>query len=46
MSTTTRSAAAPDPASLPADLQDERLIASQGIRGYARAFLTRLRSGA
>jgi len=44
MSTSTKSAAAPDP-SVPADLQDERLIASQGVGGYARAFLTRLRGG-
>jgi D-xylose transport system permease protein len=35
----------PDPASLPADLQDERLIASQGLRGWLRAFTSRLRSG-
>lgn len=32
-------------ASLPADLQDERLISSQGVAGYVRAFLTRLRGG-
>jgi D-xylose transport system permease protein len=32
-------------APLPSDLQDERLIASQGIGGWARAFLSRLRSG-
>ena len=32
-------------AALPADLQDERLIASQGIGGFLRAFLSRLRSG-
>jgi D-xylose transport system permease protein len=44
MSTTTKGTAVPDPA-LPADLQDERLIAAQGVRGYARAFLTRLRGG-
>jgi D-xylose transport system permease protein len=35
----------PEPDSLPADLQDERLIASQGPRGWARAFASRLRSG-
>jgi ABC-type xylose transport system permease subunit len=32
-------------AALPADLQDERLIASQGVGGFLRAFLSRLRSG-
>ena len=32
-------------AALPADLQDERLIASQGVSGFVRAFLSRLRSG-
>ncbi|GAA4721366.1 ABC transporter permease [Pedococcus ginsenosidimutans] len=32
-------------AALPADLQDERLIASQGIGGFVRVFLSRLRSG-
>ena len=32
-------------AALPADLQDERLIASQGFGGFLRAFLSRLRSG-
>ena len=32
-------------AALPADLQDERLIASQGVGGFVRAFLSRLRSG-
>jgi ABC-type xylose transport system permease subunit len=32
-------------AALPADLQDERLIASQGLGGFLRAFLSRLRSG-
>ncbi|WP_328522003.1 sugar ABC transporter permease [Kribbella sp. NBC_00359] len=51
---TTRSGttAAPDPAvdangadQLPADLQDERLIASHGIRGAVSAFTARLRSG-
>jgi ABC-type xylose transport system permease subunit len=30
---------------LPADLQDERLIAEAGVAGAARAFLARLRSG-
>jgi ABC-type xylose transport system permease subunit len=35
---------APAPA-LPADLQDERLIAEAGVAGAARAFLSRLRSG-
>ena len=34
-----------DQTSLPADLQDERLIASQGLGGWASAFWTRLRSG-
>lgn len=34
-----------DAAALPADLQDERLIASQGIGGFLRAFASRLRSG-
>ena len=32
-------------AALPADLQDERLIASQGVSGWARVFFSRLRSG-
>lgn len=32
-------------AALPADLQDERLIASQGVGGVLRAFVSRLRSG-
>ena len=32
-------------AALPADLQDERLIASQGVRGWVGAFLARLKSG-
>jgi D-xylose transport system permease protein len=32
-------------AALPADLQDERLIASQGVGGFVRVFLSRLRSG-
>jgi D-xylose transport system permease protein len=32
-------------AALPADLQDERLIASQGVGGFVRAFVSRLRSG-
>lgn len=32
-------------ASLPSDLQDERLIASQGVGGFVRVFLARLRSG-
>jgi D-xylose transport system permease protein len=35
----------PDPESLPADLQDERLIASQGLHGWLRAFTSRLKSG-
>lgn len=30
---------------LPADLQDERLIASQGVRGWLSATVSRLRSG-
>ena len=34
-----------DPASLPADLQDERLIASQGVGGWLSATWGRLRSG-
>lgn len=34
-----------DPAALPADLQDERLIASHGVRGAVAAFTSRLRSG-
>jgi ABC-type xylose transport system permease subunit len=32
-------------AALPADLQDERLIAEAGVAGAARAFFARLRSG-
>ena len=32
-------------AALPADMQDERLIASQGVGGFVRAFLSRLRGG-
>ncbi|QGN58710.1 sugar ABC transporter permease [Nostocoides sp. HKS02] len=32
-------------AAIPSDLQDERLIASQGVGGYLRVFLSRLRSG-
>jgi ABC-type xylose transport system permease subunit len=32
-------------AALPSDLQDERLIASQGLGGFLRVFLGRLRSG-
>ncbi len=32
-------------AELPADLQDERLIASQGVGGFLRAFVSRLRRG-
>jgi D-xylose transport system permease protein len=32
-------------AALPSDLQDERLIASQGLGGFVRVFLGRLRSG-
>lgn len=46
------SAATPTPdlqpdttAALPADLQDERLIASQGVSGWLRAFTSRLKSG-
>ena len=34
-----------DPALLPADLQDERLIASHGVSGALSAFTSRLRSG-
>jgi ABC-type xylose transport system permease subunit len=34
-----------DPAALPADLQDERLIASHGVSGAISAFTSRLRSG-
>jgi D-xylose transport system permease protein len=34
-----------DEAALPADLQDERLIASSGISGAISAFMARLRSG-
>lgn len=36
---------AQDQAALPADLQDERLIASSGISGAISAFMARLRSG-
>ncbi|WP_433021555.1 sugar ABC transporter permease [Kribbella sp. CA-294648] len=36
---------AQDPAALPADLQDERLIASHGVSGAISAFTSRLRSG-
>lgn len=36
---------AQDPAALPADLQDERLIASHGVGGAISAFTSRLRSG-
>ncbi len=43
--TSTAKTPAPDAAALPADLQDERLIASQGIGGFVRVFLTRLRGG-
>ena len=32
-------------AALPADLQDERLIASQGVRGWFGVFVNRLKSG-
>jgi D-xylose transport system permease protein len=32
-------------AGLPADLLDERLVREQGVAGYARAFLGRLRTG-
>ncbi|HEU5145047.1 MAG TPA: sugar ABC transporter permease [Dermatophilaceae bacterium] len=32
-------------APLPSDLQDERLIASQGVRGWFAAFVSRLKSG-
>jgi ABC-type xylose transport system permease subunit len=51
MSTPTEPKAAPvteavdTTAALPADLQDERLIASQGVSGWARVFFSRLRSG-
>jgi D-xylose transport system permease protein len=47
----TTPATAPEPqtvdetAALPADLQDERLIAEQGISGWTRAFVARLRGG-
>jgi D-xylose transport system permease protein len=34
-----------DQAALPADLQDERLIASSGVSGAISAFMARLRSG-
>ena len=44
MTSTAKTPAADAPA-LPADLQDERLIASQGIGGFVRVFLTRLRGG-
>ena len=33
------------PAAVPADLQDERLIASRGVKGAVSAFTSRLRSG-
>jgi len=36
---------AQDSAQLPADLQDERLIASSGVSGAVSAFTARLRSG-
>jgi ABC-type xylose transport system permease subunit len=36
---------APDAPALPADLQDERLIASRGVSGAISAFNARLRSG-
>ena len=39
------SSPATEQASLPADLQDERLIASQGVGGALSAFIARLRSG-
>ncbi|WP_270887008.1 sugar ABC transporter permease [Pedococcus sp. 5OH_020] len=42
---TTEAQPADATAALPADLQDERLIASQGFGGFLRAFLSRLRSG-
>ena len=51
MSTPTEPQAAPaseavdTTAALPSDLQDERLIASQGVSGWIRVFLSRLRSG-
>ena len=51
MSTPTEPQAAPaseavdTTAALPSDLQDERLIASQGVGGWIRVFLSRLRSG-
>ena len=32
-------------AAIPSDLQDERLIASQGLGGFLRVFVARLRSG-
>ena len=48
MSTPTEPQAAPaseavdTTAALPSDLQDERLIASQGVSGWIRVFLSRL----
>ena len=51
MSTSTEPQAAPaseavdTTAALPSDQQDERLIASQGVGGWVRVFLSRLRSG-
>ncbi|SES26990.1 D-xylose transport system permease protein [Pedococcus cremeus] len=45
MSTATPNAPQDTTAALPADLQDERLIAQQGVRGWAGAFLSRLKSG-
>ena len=43
--TPTPAAADPTAAAVPADLQDERLIASQGVGGWASATWGRLRSG-
>ncbi|MGL4743224.1 MAG: sugar ABC transporter permease [Dermatophilaceae bacterium] len=44
-SSTAAAATDPTAAAVPADLQDERLIASQGLRGWLSATLSRLRSG-
>jgi D-xylose transport system permease protein len=43
--TSTPEPAADVTAAIPADLQDERLIASQGVGGFLRVFVGRLRSG-
>ncbi|MGL5819620.1 MAG: sugar ABC transporter permease [Phycicoccus sp.] len=42
---TTAATTDPTAAAVPADLQDERLIASQGVSGWLSATLSRLRSG-